>query len=64
MYTQILEHPLMSSPRRNASAEDKKEAAALEQQFANYRPSMLRNLGAGCMLPLRISTNAHAFSYV
>lgn len=30
--------------RRNASAEDKKEAAALEQQFTNYRPSMLRNL--------------------
>ncbi|KAF8610233.1 hypothetical protein BDV93DRAFT_517387 [Ceratobasidium sp. AG-I] len=30
--------------RRGASAEDKKEAAALDQQFTNYRPSMLRNL--------------------
>ncbi|KAG9079720.1 hypothetical protein FS749_008294, partial [Ceratobasidium sp. UAMH 11750] len=30
--------------RHNASAEDRKEAAALDQQFANYRPSMLRNL--------------------
>ncbi|KAG8747615.1 hypothetical protein FRC10_000157 [Ceratobasidium sp. 414] len=30
--------------RHNTSAEDKKEAAALDQQFANYRPSMLRNL--------------------
>lgn len=31
--------------RRGASAEDKKEASALDQQFTNYRPSMLRNLG-------------------
>ncbi|CAE6375959.1 unnamed protein product [Rhizoctonia solani] len=30
--------------RQNASAEDRKEAVALEQQFTNYRPSMLRNL--------------------
>ncbi|CAE6392599.1 unnamed protein product [Rhizoctonia solani] len=30
--------------RENASAEDRKEAVALEQQFTNYRPSMLRNL--------------------
>ncbi|QRW15198.1 non-repetitive/WGA-negative nucleoporin carboxy-terminal protein [Ceratobasidium sp. AG-Ba] len=29
---------------QSATAEDKKEAAALDQQFANYRPSMLRNL--------------------
>ncbi|ELU44750.1 replication factor C [Rhizoctonia solani AG-1 IA] len=29
---------------QNASAEDRKEAVALDQQFANYRPSMLRNL--------------------
>ncbi|KAF8710546.1 Non-repetitive/WGA-negative nucleoporin C-terminal, partial [Rhizoctonia solani] len=30
--------------RQNASAEDRKEVVALDQQFANYRPSMLRNL--------------------
>ncbi|KAG8764279.1 hypothetical protein FRC11_005083 [Ceratobasidium sp. 423] len=32
--------------RQNPSAEDRKEAVALDQQFTNYRPSMLRNLAA------------------